>query len=104
MLMDLLCAGQTEYHATNRMFFSGQSLVLLCIDLKKHSTNEQRTTQLLFWLSALNTAAEAHNQKLRVIVCGTHCDDMNRNDRSPFVSANDFAKLKAFEQFIEIEK
>ena len=102
--------GQTEYHATNGMFLSGNSIILLCIDLKKHSTNEERTTQLLYWLSAIHTAAEAQNQRLRVIICGTHCDgvsdkSMNRNDRTPFISENDRHKLKAFNsKFIEIEK
>src|SRR5690242_19759580 len=103
-------SGQTEYHATNHMFLSGNSIILLCIDLKAHVSNEQRSTQLLYWLSALNTVAEAHNQKLRVIICGTHCDqcdDMKgwAEDRSAFISTDDFAKLEAFKpEFIEIEK
>src|SRR2546430_15392873 len=81
------------------MFLSGNSMVLLCIDLKRHTSSEQRSNQLLYWLSALNTAAEAHNQKLRVIICGTHCDqcdDMKgwAEDRSAFITTDDFAKLE----------
>src|SRR5436190_166516 len=97
-------AGQAEYQSTNAMFLSGGSIILLCIDMRKHSTNEQRTSQILYWLSALNTAAAAHDQCLRVIVCGTHCDDMHRNDRTPLISSNDTYKLRAFEKFITVEK
>src|SRR6185437_6733523 len=113
-----MVAGQAEYHATNGLFISGQSIILLCIDLKRHATNEVRTKQILYWLSAVNTAAEAQNQKLRVIICGTHIDEcvesdskdvndwkaVKARDGSPFISKNDVLKLKGFERFTEIEK
>src|SRR4051812_40057174 len=97
-----MITGQTEYQSTNALFLSGNSVILMCVDHKTTAV-EQRGEQILYWMSALHTAALASKQKLRVIMCATHCDKMKRKASSPFLAVSDQQKLTEFSATLSVE-
>lgn len=68
-------AGQEIYYTTHRFFLTEGALYLVVFNL----TDQTTLNRVEFWINSLM----AHHKTPTVIICGTHLDELNENQRDP---------------------